>query len=159
MGVETHWRDRERDIVRIYYTLAALATPSKEWARDRNQSDMGGSIYEYGQGKGCVRNSGNVLLVAMVPAEHQSLRIVHNFGLDLRTKVHGLGRGKCWHDTQLRWLLQRTWPHSVSQNGTCGGAPGSEVNGSWHLEQPTNSQKSSSDWDIGGVSTGASDRQ
>jgi len=46
------------------------------------------------------------------------------------------------NQNSLRWLLHMIWPHSVSQNGTWGGTPGSETKWRWHIEQPTNSQKS-----------------
>lgn len=44
----------------------------------------------------------------------------------------------------LRCRLHITCPHSVSQNGTCGGADGPDEKGRWHLEHVTNSQISRS---------------
>jgi hypothetical protein len=60
----------------------------------------------------------------------------------------------------LRCRLHMTCPHSVSQNGTCGGADGPDEKGRWHLEHVTNSQISRSvceedeiwdmPWDVAG---------
>lgn len=59
-----------------------------------------------------------------------------------------------------------TCPHSVSQNGTCGGADGPDEKGRWHLEHVTNSQISRSvdeedeiwdiPWEVAGWSLKAS---
>ena len=66
--------------------------------------------------------------------------------------VSSVKENEAAHSHALRWLLQITCPHSVSQKGML--CPALLLKGSWQREQQTNSQKSNSSswwetWDMG----------
>lgn len=115
------------------------------WGTEQNQSDIGGSSYRSISGPWqCDKQSRSPLLaeeVSFVSAEHHIRSTTDQHLREMLLTCTNTVRTTAYI---LKCKLHKTCPHSVSQNGTCGGADGPDEKGRWHLKHVTNSQISRS---------------